>query len=153
MIGHVMNGYAIVAVAPSTREDIHVLLGVRHEPREWVVASIFTHEVTRSPESWNNGSYYEDEHQAVEVYLSEIATDPSDVASGLWTVFCTVDVTKTGVVTEGSRTCKHCGRTIVHNDDGWVDPQATGDDRMWRETCEGHDTFTAEHEPTTEEAS
>lgn len=46
-------------------------------------------------------------------------------------------------------TCRHCGRRIVNNpDDGWVDPEATGDDVMWRESCDEHtDTITAEHEP------
>ncbi len=50
-------------------------------------------------------------------------------------------------------TCQHCGRTIIHVEvDGWVDPEAPsspeeGDDFMWRSTCDAHDTFTAEHEP------
>jgi hypothetical protein len=45
-------------------------------------------------------------------------------------------------------TCKHCGRDIVEDRRGvWVDPEATGDDSIWRETCDAHDTFTAEHEP------
>lgn len=45
-------------------------------------------------------------------------------------------------------TCIHCGRTIIHDEtDGWVDPEATGDDIVWRETCDEHDTFQAEHEP------
>jgi hypothetical protein len=34
------------------------------------------------------------------------------------------------------------------NEDGvWVDPDATGDDSVWRETCDAHDTFIADHEP------
>jgi len=46
------------------------------------------------------------------------------------------------------KTCKHCGRTIVQQADGtWVDPNATGDDSVWRETCDCHDTFVADHEP------
>lgn len=46
--------------------------------------------------------------------------------------------------------CIHCGRSIVYDtNDGWVDPEATGDDEMWRETCDRHDTFIAEHEPAT----
>lgn len=47
--------------------------------------------------------------------------------------------------------CRYCGRTILLYDvnDGWIDPNATGDDGVWRETCDAHDTFTAEHEPTT----
>jgi hypothetical protein len=46
-------------------------------------------------------------------------------------------------------TCIHCERTIELDDDNstWIDPEATGDDEIWRETCDAHDTFTAEHEP------
>jgi hypothetical protein len=44
-------------------------------------------------------------------------------------------------------TCKHCGRSITLVNDEWIDPLATGDDAMWRETCDAHDTLTAEHEP------
>lgn len=48
--------------------------------------------------------------------------------------------------------CRHCGRAIVRDDDGrWIDPEATGDDVIWREVCDAHDTFVAEHEPTTPE--
>lgn len=48
--------------------------------------------------------------------------------------------------------CVHCGRAIEYQEsDGggfyWIDPEATGDDSIWRETCDKHDTFTAEHEP------
>lgn len=51
-----------------------------------------------------------------------------------------------------SATCRHCQRTIVHTGEAgtfytWVDPLATGDDSIWRETCDAHDTFVAEHEP------
>lgn len=44
-------------------------------------------------------------------------------------------------------TCVHCGRRIVQVFGAWVDPEAAGDDAIWRETCDAHDTFTAEHEP------
>lgn len=44
-------------------------------------------------------------------------------------------------------TCAHCSRWIILVDDTWVDPEATGDDSIWRETCDSHDTFQAEHEP------
>lgn len=45
-------------------------------------------------------------------------------------------------------TCLHCERVIVFDPvDGWVDPEADGDDVIWRESCDRHDTFTAEHEP------
>lgn len=47
-------------------------------------------------------------------------------------------------------TCKHCGRVIVQADGAWIDPEATGDDAIWRETCDEHDTFTAEHEQVSE---
>lgn len=43
--------------------------------------------------------------------------------------------------------CQHCGRTIYNIGGGWFDPEAKGDDSVWSETCERHDTFTAEHEP------
>jgi hypothetical protein len=49
-------------------------------------------------------------------------------------------------------TCQHCGRSITQDNNGvWVDPEATGDDSIWRETCQSHDTFTAEHEPVSAE--
>lgn len=48
---------------------------------------------------------------------------------------------------EATAECKHCGRTITKINDAWVDEEATGDDSVWRETCDSHDTFTAEHEP------
>lgn len=44
-------------------------------------------------------------------------------------------------------TCIHCQRPIVLDHGVWIDPEATGDDSMWRETCDANDTFTAEHEP------
>lgn len=44
-------------------------------------------------------------------------------------------------------TCRHCQRGIVYEGGRWVNPDATGDDSIWYETCEDHDTFTAEHEP------
>ena len=43
--------------------------------------------------------------------------------------------------------CLHCSRTIVMDKGEWVDLEATGDDGIWRETCDANDTFTAEHEP------
>lgn len=46
-----------------------------------------------------------------------------------------------------TKTCRHCGRAIVSEEGRWIDPEATGDDSVWRETCDSHDTFTAEHEP------
>lgn len=46
-------------------------------------------------------------------------------------------------------TCRRCGRTIYYNPtDGWIDPEATGDDSIWRETCdENHEDRIAAHEP------
>lgn len=44
--------------------------------------------------------------------------------------------------------CRHCGQRIVLMASGsWVDPVARGDDGLWRETCDSHETFSAEHEP------
>ena len=46
------------------------------------------------------------------------------------------------------QTCRHCGRTIELLPSGdWIDPEATGDDEVWRFTCDSHETFIAEHEP------
>lgn len=57
------------------------------------------------------------------------------------------DFTRNHLVHEPDRTCQHCGRSVVLEDGRWIDPEATGDDAIWRETCDAHDTFTAEHEP------
>lgn len=45
--------------------------------------------------------------------------------------------------------CRYCGRYIEQDTDGgpWIDPEAGGDDAVWREVCDAHDTFTAEHAP------
>lgn len=50
-------------------------------------------------------------------------------------------------------TCRHCGRRIVKDpEEGWIDPEAGYDDEfgdgMWRTSCDEHDTFEADHEPT-----
>lgn len=50
-------------------------------------------------------------------------------------------------MTEATTTCQHCDRAILNEDGLWIDPQATGDDSVWRETCDSHDTFAADHEP------
>lgn len=50
--------------------------------------------------------------------------------------------------------CRHCGRSIIRqhleaeDEFVWIDPEATGDDSIWREVCDKHDTFIANHEPT-----
>lgn len=43
--------------------------------------------------------------------------------------------------------CRHCDRGIITTPEGWADPEAIDDDEMWRYVCDGHDSFTAEHEP------
>lgn len=43
--------------------------------------------------------------------------------------------------------CRHCNRAIRFEGGFWIDPEATGDDLIWRETCDSHDTFVADHEP------
>lgn len=45
-----------------------------------------------------------------------------------------------------ARPCRHCSRDVVLIDGTWIDPHATGDDSVWRETCDANDTFTAQHE-------
>jgi hypothetical protein len=49
---------------------------------------------------------------------------------------------------ERTKVCKYCEREIVAAYFGWVDPQATGDDSIWRETCDANtEDFAARHEP------
>lgn len=45
--------------------------------------------------------------------------------------------------------CQHCGREItLDTENRWVDPEATGDDLVWRETCDAnHEDRIAAHEP------
>lgn len=44
--------------------------------------------------------------------------------------------------------CRHCEREITHEHGQWVDPEAKGDDAVWRETCDSnHESLAAEHEP------
>lgn len=84
----------------------------------------------------------------------EIHRDPASIAD----VFTVIDGTATSVqvdladerepVQPEEAVCRHCQRRIVNvPGDGWVDPEATGDDSMWRETCDRHDTRQADHEP------
>lgn len=48
-------------------------------------------------------------------------------------------------------TCRLCGREVTRiADEGWVDPEATGDDSVWRTTCDASETFEACHEPVNE---
>lgn len=44
-------------------------------------------------------------------------------------------------------TCQFCSREIKQEGGLWVDPAATGDDIVWRETCDENDTFAANHLP------
>jgi hypothetical protein len=45
-------------------------------------------------------------------------------------------------------TCRRCYRAIVHEGERWIDPEAKGDDRIWRETCDSnHEDRIAAHEP------
>jgi len=43
--------------------------------------------------------------------------------------------------------CRHCQREVDLVDGVWIDPEATGDDYIWRESCDRNETLTAEHEP------
>lgn len=46
--------------------------------------------------------------------------------------------------------CQHCDRPITRKGGTWVDPDATGDDAVWREVCDVNDTFAAHHVPDVE---
>lgn len=42
--------------------------------------------------------------------------------------------------------CLYCHRDVFLVDGLWVDPEAAGDDEIWREVCDRNDTFEARHE-------
>ena len=42
--------------------------------------------------------------------------------------------------------CIHCERIITATPTGWADMQATGDDKIWKYTCDENDTFPSDHE-------
>lgn len=44
------------------------------------------------------------------------------------------------IVVTPTHTCIHCERPVLQVNGGWVDPEATGDDVIWRETCDANDT-------------
>lgn len=46
-----------------------------------------------------------------------------------------------------TRICHYCARPIAFEDGQWIDPDARGDDAMWRETCDGVESWPAEHYP------
>ena len=48
---------------------------------------------------------------------------------------------------DGAGECRHCERAIQLDSGVWIDPEATGDDSIWREVCDANDTFEAKHEP------
>jgi len=51
-------------------------------------------------------------------------------------------------LTGESGVCVHCERTVYLDSEGyWVDPEATGDDSIWREVCDANEgSFKADHE-------
>ena len=50
-------------------------------------------------------------------------------------------------------TCQFCSREIKNEAGLWIDPEATGDDSIWRDTCDANDGFDARHEPKPEHLS
>jgi len=42
--------------------------------------------------------------------------------------------------------CVHCQRDIELVEGVWIDPLATGDDSVWRDVCDSHDSFYVGHE-------
>lgn len=58
-----------------------------------------------------------------------------------------VDAELLGMAALHGPACYYCGRNLIYEGGSWVDPDATeGDDVIWRETCDAHDTFIAEHD-------
>lgn len=53
------------------------------------------------------------------------------------------------IVKGGFSICKHCERDVFLTDEGWADPNATGDDEIWRLTCDGNEAWPSEHEGVT----
>lgn len=40
--------------------------------------------------------------------------------------------------------CCYCHRDIQLDGGVWIDPAAIGDDSVWREVCDSHDSFPAD---------
>lgn len=80
-------------------------------------------------------SYGANEHHELLTREKVVAAIQTTLAGGGWDADADIE-------------CAHCARNIVREDGCWVDPEATGDDSMWRETCDGNETFEAEHAPT-----
>lgn len=62
---------------------------------------------------------------------------------------CVTNKTREGDTYAQKAVCRYCQREIVDNpDEGWVCPEAEGDDLIWRTSCEdNHVTLAGEHEP------
>lgn len=61
---------------------------------------------------------------------------------------CVRNLTAEANALASKATCRFCGRDIVDNpEDGWVDPEATGDDVMWRQSCDAAKALPFYHEP------
>lgn len=59
-----------------------------------------------------------------------------------------VRYSQTEVTPTSESVCRNCQRRIVNVNGEWIDPEATGDDSVWRETCDRSEAFTGEHVPT-----
>lgn len=81
-------------------------------------------------------------HHAEE--LENVETDDM----GLGTIYYWRGIQLVGV----EATCRFCDRTIQFVDRLWIDPEATGDDSLWRETCDSNDNDRiSAHEPTVQD--
>lgn len=87
------------------------------------------------------------------LFCAHHARDHKDAVVAKGGVIAVDDTHKlTATPVQPQETCRHCQRHIVSENGRWIDPEAPatpedGDDHIWRETCDAHDTFTAEHEP------
>lgn len=46
------------------------------------------------------------------------------------------------------KNCIYCNRAVTLTDEGWADPNATGDDEIWRLVCDQNGSFPATHDTT-----
>ena len=76
--------------------------------------------------------------------LAAVSTD----GMGLGTIYYWRGIKPSGQEAD----CRFCGRRVEYVGGIWVDPEATGDDAIWWETCDSnHEDRIAAHEPVSDD--